>query len=50
MIAQLAAQYFECHPQVVGEGGRGGKVWAGSCESVGLAGGVGCSRKAEDYE
>ena len=44
MIAQLAAQYFGCHPQVVGEGGRGGRVWAGSCESVGLclAGGAGC--------
>lgn len=36
MIAQLASQYFECHPQVVEEGGRGGRVWAGSCESVGL--------------
>ena len=25
MIAQLVAQYFECHPQVVEEGERGGK-------------------------
>lgn len=25
MIAKLVAKYFECYPQEVGEGGRGGR-------------------------